>query len=205
MSLLCVWHVWACACIQEHTRDQGVSPRLARRSMMVCSSENGTGSQPVSLAWMSGGGKARADQREQDARRRRDERGVFESLPSAVCSLQPATCSFWTRRQLNCIERNGTGLQVAGLAGLNGLGLNSRREARPRWPLVRLGEGGESGWRAGGSRCGANVQARVGRTASTCRIWILEVVIKWSLNCAKGSASLAAPAALAFQGFAGVG
>lgn len=151
------------------------------------------------------GGKARADQREQDARRRRDERGVFESLPSAVCSLQPATCSFWTRRQLNCIERNGTGLQVAGLAGLNGLGLNSRREARPRWPLVRLGEGGESGWRAGGSRCGANVQARVGRTASTCRIWILEVVIKWSLNCAKGSASLAAPAALAFQGFAGVG
>lgn len=44
---------------------------------------------------------------------------------------------------------------------------------------------GKSGWRAGGSRCGANVQARVGQAASTCRIWILEVVIKWSLNCAK--------------------
>ena len=76
------------------------------------------------------------------------------------------------------------------------LGLNSR-EARPRWPLVHLGEGGI----AAGGQAGPGVvqmcRLEWGRPPSTCRIWILEVMIKWSLNCAKGSAGLTA---LAFQG-----
>lgn len=30
MSLLCVWHVWACACIQDHTRHQSVYPPIGK-------------------------------------------------------------------------------------------------------------------------------------------------------------------------------
>lgn len=125
---------------------------------MVCSSENGTGSQPASQSSLDVWRRKRPAQigENKTRERRGDEGRGFESLPGAVCSVQPATCSFWTRRQLNCIERNGTGLQVAGLAGLNGLGLNSRREARPRWPLARLGEGGEGG-RAAGGQAGPDV------------------------------------------------
>lgn len=70
---------------------------------------------------------------------------------SAVCTLQPARSGH--EDELNYIERNGTGLEVAGLAGLMGLGSNSRREASPRWPLVRLGEGE----RAAGGRAGPDV------------------------------------------------
>lgn len=119
-------------------------------------------------------------------------------MQCAVCNLQPARSGH--EDKLNYIERNGTGVQVPGLAGLNGIGFEFEEGGKPQMAASPSGGRGESGLRAGGSRCGANVQARVGQTASTCRIWILEVVIKWSLNCAKGSASLAAPAALAFQG-----
>lgn len=119
----------------------------------------------------------------------------------AVCSLQSAGCSFWTRRQLNCIERNRTGVEVAGLHDWwdwMGLGSNSRREARPRWPLARLGEGGTAAGGLAGPRCGAGVQmcsCGWGTTDSTivpAGDGLLEVVIKWSLSCARPCSSVGA-------------
>lgn len=116
----------------------------------------------------------------------------------AVCTLQAARSGH--ENKLNYIERNGTGLEVAGLAGLDGIGFEFEEGGKPQMAASPSGGRGKERLAAGGSRCGANVQARVGQAASTCRIWIPEVVIKWSLNCAKGSASLASLAALAFQG-----
>lgn len=72
----------------------------------------------------------------------------------------------------------------------------------PQMAASPSGGRGKSGWRAGGSRCGANMQLRVGRTDSTCRKWMLEVLIKWSLNCAK---RIGKPGSPGFPSFAGVG
>lgn len=152
--------------------------------------------------------KRRAGQREEKTRERRGGERGFRG--PAARSLQSAACSFWTRRQLNCIERNGTGLQVEGLAGLaalDGIGFEFEEGSTPQMAASPSGgRGGErlAGWRV---QMGANAQVRVGPTASTCRmIWVpkvLEATIKWSLNCAKGSTSLAAPAAPATLDFQG--
>lgn len=119
----------------------------------------------------------------------------MQSVQSAVCNLLVLDTK---KVELHRTELDWSPSgRIAGLAGLDGVGFEFEEGGTPQMAASPSGGRGKSRWRAGGSRCGANVQARVGHAASTCRIWILEAMIKWSLNCARGSAALAA---LAFQG-----
>lgn len=128
--------------IQEHTKHQSVIPNWKGcwwcAAGMVLDS-----SQPP--AWKSGRKAAQSSEQKktragEKAKRGDGVRGLL------VCSLQSAACSFWTRRELNCIERNRTGVQAAGqagLAGLDGIGFEFEEGGMPQMAASPSGGRGE--------------------------------------------------------------
>ena len=168
-------------------------PQLARWPM-ECSG-NSAGSQPAWVAWMFW---KRAVQSSGEK-----TRGGVRGLRCAVCSLQPARSG----HEDSWIASNGIGLvskwqnSRTGGTGWDWVRIRGGR-GTPQMAASPSGGRGKSRWRAGGSRCGSNVQVRVGHAASTCRMWILEARIKWTLELCK---RIGSPGSPGLPRFAGVG